>query len=140
MPVSWVLVCVAAVIGAGFFWRGPKLVGIALLVGALVLAVGLTDVASRVDGLRDRDTGTSAADVHEGPWVLRVHLKAGVPEGRVSKLTTGWLDLPGIGTAKAQADGTVLIQGEPRSGLVEMHAVKTALRANPLVASVERVD
>ncbi len=140
MPVSWVLVSIAAVIGAGFFWRGSKFVGAALLVGALVLAVGLTDVAARLDGVRDRDGGTSAADVHEGPWQLRVHLKAGVPDGRVSRLTTGWLELPGIGTAQAQADGTVLIQGEPRSGLMEMHAVKTALKANPLVASVERVD
>jgi hypothetical protein len=137
MSFGWFLVVLIAGIGAIVAWRGSRIAGGALVVGAVVAALGLADVSA---SLPSRDKPAAAASEKSQPaWVLRVTLTVEV--GRLPDALTGrWAQLPGVGTARPDGKGAILLRGEPDSNVVERRAVEAALSGNRFVTSVEVVD
>lgn len=134
MSGPWFLVLVAAAVGVLVALRGSKIAGGALLVGAALVAVGIAGVSlpSRDDdGVRDHD---------RGPWVLRVTLDETAPAALPQQLSARWVDVPSVGSVRPDAQGRIVVRGEPDAGYVQMNAVKLALRDLPHVESVERID
>jgi hypothetical protein len=128
------LVLVAAATGLLVLVRGSRIAGGALLVGAALVALGVAHVT-----LPSRP-GSSDHDHHRGPWVLRVTLDQSAPAALPRRLSARWVDVPNVGSVHPDAQGRLIVRGEPDAGYVQMNAVKLALRDLPHVASVERVD
>lgn len=138
MSGPWFLVLLAAAAGGLVLLRGSRIVGGALLVGAVLVALGIADVSlpsssSPASGAHDRTQD-------RGPWVLRVTLDETAPPALSGRLADRWVDLPGVGSARADSRGRIVVRGERDAGYVQMSAVKRALAEVPHVASVERVD
>lgn len=135
MSGPWFLALVAAVAGVLVVLRGSRIVGGALLAGAALVAMGIAEV-----DLPSRPGTASASGGHDrDPWVLRVTLDQAAPATLPATLSERWVDVPNVGTARPDAQGRVVVRGEPDSGYVEMNAVKLALRELPHVESVERI-
>ena len=138
MSGPWFLVLLAAAAGGLVLLRGSRFVGGALLVGAALVALGVADVSlpstsAPTAGDHDRAHG-------RGPWVLRVTLDETAPGALSGQLSDRWVDLPGVGSARADGQGRIVLRGERDAGYVQMSAVKRALAEVPHVASVERID
>jgi hypothetical protein len=71
--------------------------------------------------------------------VLRVTLDESAPAALPERLSQRWVDVPDVGSARPDAQGRIIVRGEPDSGYAQMNAVKLALRGLPHVESVERI-
>lgn len=135
MSVGWFLVAVVACIGAFVAWRGSRIAGGALLVGALVVALGTAGVT-----LPQRDPAVAADErERDAAWVLRVELSV-KPARLPSGVTDRWVGLPAVASVRPDDTGGLLVHGEPDSNVVERRAVEAALSGNRFVTSVEVVD
>ncbi|TCJ30742.1 hypothetical protein [Nocardioides jejuensis] len=134
----WLLVAVVAVTGLLVFVWSSRVAGGALLLGAVVVAIGASGVST---DLPSSPVGghPSASTKGDAPWVLRVTLDASAPRSLPDQLTKRWVDVPSVGSAHPDAQGRIVVRGEPGSNVVEMNAVKVALGAMPHVESVERI-
>lgn len=136
MSFGWFLVVLAAGIGAFVTWRRSRIAGGALLVGALVVAIGLADVSLP----SSRDSSVAATDdERSAAWVLRVELTV-KPSRLPSGVSDRWVDLPAVDSARPDGKGAFLVYGEPDSNDVERRAVEATLSGNRFVSSVEVVD
>jgi hypothetical protein len=134
----WLLVAVAAIAGILVFVGSSRVAGGLLLLGAVVVAIGISGVSADLPS-SPLSGHPSASARGDAPWVLRATLDASAPSSLPGQLTKRWVDVPGVGSAHPDARGRIVVRGEPGSGVVQMNAVKVALNQMPHVESVERL-